>query len=175
MVVELCAGKGYLLEFLRRRGYRYLVGYDLEGCRYNSMVKCVDLNNYMPPIGSRIVWVFQHCIEHLDQDRVVEMIGYALNNDFARIKAIIGIVPGHLSNDPTHVVNHYHYEDLLNLIREIKPRYWYIRPDMMSYINPSATDYLVIMSNKPFNPKKTYPILLRYVLGLTRRIINKYI
>ncbi len=169
-IVELCAGKGYLIEFLSKRlPYNKYVGVDLEGCKYSNKVICMDLNQKVPPEGD--IYIFQHCIEHLEQDKVINLLKYCLRKG----RAIIGIVPGHYSDDPTHVVNHYHYEDLLELISEVKPKYYYIRPDLMSYINPSITDYLIILSNSPIDTKKTFPRILRYGLGIYRRVFKFFI
>ena len=167
-IVELCAGKGYLIQYLKEKGYKEVIGVDLEGCKYSNDVICIDLNKEYPPEGD--VYIFQHCIEHLNQNRVVQLLRHCLNNG----EAIIGIVPAHKVNDPTHIVNHYHYEDLLEMIKKINPPYWYIRPDLMSYVNPVVLDYLIIMSNKPFNPKRTFPLIVRYSLGFSRKMINMY-
>lgn len=167
-IVELCAGKGYLLEFLSRRlPHNEYIGVDLEGCKYSNNVKCVDLNKEYPPKGD--IYIFQHCIEHLDQNRVVELMRYCLDNGVA----IVGIVPAHKSDDPTHVVNHYHYDELLELINKVETKHYYIRPDLLSYVNPSDLDYLVILSNIPIDKKKAFPKMFRYVHGIFRRLFNK--
>jgi len=168
-IVELCAGKGYLLEFLRKRfPYNKYIGVDLEGCRYSSDVVCMDLNRYDPPKGD--IYVFQHCIEHLDQDRVIEILRYCLRHG----RAVIGIVPGHHSSDPTHVVNHYHYIDLISMILMVHPKCFYIRPDLLSYVNPKDRDWLIILSNEDFDPVNTFPRFFRYALGILRRTYRYY-
>ena len=175
-IIELCAGKGYLIDYLRKRlPYNKYIGVDLEGCMYNKEIKCMDLNKELPPRGD--FYIFQHCIEHLDQDRVITLFMKILHE--WKAKAVIGIVPGHLCDDPTHVVNHYHLRDLEELIKKIDPPYYYIRPDIMSYVEPNSMDYLVILSNVPFDPRKTFPKIMRYGLLFFRKtvlfILNRYI
>lgn len=166
-VVELCAGKGYLIEYLRSKypGNQY-VGVDLEGCRYSEHVVCMDLNKQYPPSGD--IYVFQHCIEHLDQNRVIDLLRYCLKHGLA----VVGVAPGHRVGDLTHVVNHYHYEDLIKLVRKTGAKHFFIRPDLLSYVSPKDRDWLIILSNKPVDPRKTYPLFFRLAHGLLRRVVR---
>ena len=177
-IVELCAGKGYLLEWLERTKLplNEYIGVDLEGCKYNPRIKCMDLNKEDPPKGD--IYISQHCLEHLNQDRVIELLRTSLENGIASIH----IVPGHYVNDPTHVVNHYHYEDLEQIIEKLNPKYYVIVPDSVSYTNPRVLDYLMILSNVPINKKKLLPLTMRLsllfakiALRLERKRMNAYL
>lgn len=165
MIIELCAGEGLLLEFLRRRGYRNLCGCDLVASPEKKVYRC-DLNEQDPPSNGKY-YIFQHCIEHLDQNRVAELFRKILHQ--WRARAIVGIVPGHYTLDPTHIVNHYTYSDLLELVDKVKPRYWKIRYDMKSFIDPYSSDFLIIFSNKPIK-RTTYPLWFLPLVAVVRVI-----
>ena len=141
-IVEWCSGEGGLIDYLKLKGYRNVIGCDIlaRDIGRGDVVFC-DLNRDNPPRGD--VVVFQHCIEHLDQGRVVELLRWSLDN----YRFVIGVVPGHHSDDPTHVVNHYEYADVVNIVKKVGARFYDVAPDSASYIHPENTDYIVVLSN----------------------------
>lgn len=154
-ILELGAGRGLLIRFLREKGFRNTFGFDLN--RVNGLVYELDLENNDPPEAD--CYIFQHFIEHIDQSRILQLLKYC----YEKGRAVIGIAPGYYSPDPTHVVSHYEYEDLLWIIREVKPQYYLIRPDIMSYINPRVKDWLIIMSKTPIRGD-ALPIIIKLIL-----------
>lgn len=159
IIVELGAGEGFLLDFLRKKGFQNVIGVDLRGD--GRRVIRTDLEKEYPPKGN--IYVFQHVIEHLNQERVVDLLRYCLSVG----RAIVGIVPAHLSDDETHVVNHYEFEEIEALIKRINPKHYLIKPDLMSYANPIARDWLIVLSKEPIR----LPVLYRLVSALPNAMI----
>lgn len=166
VIVELCAGKGYLMHFLSRKLGNEVVGVDLEGCKYNNKVICMDLSKEDPPIGD--IYVFQHCIEHIPQLRARNILKQALTHG----RAVIGILPGHKVDDPTHIVNHYHLDDIMDIVRYVNPPYFIVRPDIRSYAYPASLDYLLVMSKTPVKKVDTIPARLALAVWLYRKLLS---
>ena len=167
VIVELCAGKGYLINYLSNRLENKIIGVDLEGCKYNNRVICMDLSRHDPPKGD--IYIFQHCIEHIPQLRVRSILKQALNHG----RAIIGILPGHHVRDPTHIVNHYHLNDIIDIVQYVNPPYYIIRPDINSYAYPSNLDYLLVMSKTPIKKIDTIPLKLASIIYIYRKMLGK--
>ena len=146
-IVELGAGEGYLIDFLRKKRYN-VIGVDLLGD--GKKVLRLNLEREFPPEAD--IYIFQHLIEHLNQNRARELLEYCI----IKGRAIIGICPAHHVDDPTHVVNHYEYEELEEFISGSAP-YYHIRPDLLSYIEPKARDWLVVLSKTKI--KNSLPFL----------------
>ena len=144
-IIELGSGRGLLIKFLRRKGYGNDIGFDLNGV--DGLVYELDLERENPPEAD--CYIFQHFIEHIDQSRALQLLRYC----YEKGRAVIGIALGHYCPDPTHIVNYYEHEDLINIVNQVKPRHYIIRPDFMSFINPTARDWLVIMSKTPIKGK----------------------
>ena len=174
-IVELCAGKGYLVSRLKRWFPDYFVfGYDIEGYKYSDNVSKIDLETTDPSPAD--YYVFQHCLEHLNQDRVVDLLTYMARNS----KGYVGILPGHYVDDPTHIINHYHVGEVKRIVEEvgrrlesIKAIYYCIRPDILSYIYPEYMDYLVVVSDRPVKCFRTLPFKYRTLRGIVRRMLER--
>ena len=136
-IVDLGAGGGYLVDFLRARGFR-VIGLDLVGD--GEKVHRCDLEVEDPPLAD--YYVFQHFLEHIRQERALEL----LSKCYRQGKAVVGILPGHWSDDETHVINH--YPDILKIVEHVKPACYCIRPDTLSYVSPRSRDWLLILSKK---------------------------
>ena len=173
VIIELCAGKGYLTELLDRKFPRYVVfGYDIEGYKYSNYVFRLDLEETRPSPAT--YYVFQHCLEHISQNRVVDLLSYmALVS-----RGIVGVLPGHMLRDPTHKVNHYHLNDVHRIMKKVSERigqdkniYYCVRPDIHSYIYPSDLDYLLVITDRRVECKHTLPPWFRMFLKINRRLI----
>ncbi len=163
-IVELGAGEGGLLRFLVKHGYRNVIGYDL--LYEDDLVVRADLTKVLPepPFD---VCISQHFLEHIPQDRAIELAKWCLSHGLL----FIAIVPGHHNKDPTHIVNHYEYEDLLSFVKKVNAPYWRIEPDMMSFVNPAARDWLVVLSRKPI-PRKVKPFWFTTLIRMIRTVFK---
>jgi len=135
-VLELGCGTGNLLEFLRDNGY-IVVGLDISmyavrKCREKGLIAIVA-SAEKPPFRDKAFDIVcsQHLLEHCHDDRT------ALYHSIRMARrGVIHIVPGHPSNDPTHVRNHYTEDMVRELIKGMlnatyfpdtgKPRDWII-------------------------------------------------
>ena len=167
LIVELCAGKGYLIRFLGERIPSRIIGVDLEGCRYSRDVECLNLALEDPPQAD--IYVFQHCIEHLPQERAKCILKRALVHG----RAVVGILPGHHVDDPTHKINHYHIVEIKSIIDYVRPPYYVVRPDIRSYAYPGTLDYLLVMSNTPIRKEDTVPRRLALLVKAYRSILAR--
>ena len=147
-IVELGAGEGFLLDFLKMKGYKNVVGIDIRGD--GKKVIRMDLERNYPPQAD--YYIFQHFIEHINQKRAIGLLKYC----YSKGKAIIGILPGHFVNDESHIINHYEYEDVLSLVAKISPKFYVIRPDIASFANPAVRDWLLILSKKRISARQTF-------------------
>ncbi len=167
-VFELCAGAGGLIRFLRGKGYRRVSGCDIRGD--GGAVLTCDLNKGLPGYAVAKYYVFQHCLEHLDQEAAENILRECMR----RGEGVVGILPGHMVGDPTHVVNHYHYEEVMKLARASKAEYVVVVPDMASYVHPESRDWLLVLSHHPFKLKRPWWFVLahrfmRRMLGAATR------
>ena len=159
-IVDLGAGEGGLVKFLRSRGYHKAVGFDVAV--ENEYVRKMDLTRDLPHQPD--VCVFQHFLEHIPQERAVGILAYCLTEGYAAV----GILPGHYSDDPMHVVNHYEYEELDTLARRVADAIhttrvaYRIEPDTVSYLTPKARDWILAMAKHlpEIPPLKPLPIRL---------------
>jgi hypothetical protein len=165
IIVDLGAGEGGLVRYLRRKGYRNTIGFDVAV--ENEYVKRMDLTRETP--RGFDVCVFQHFLEHIPQERAVELLAHCVSEGVAAV----GIVPGHFSDDPTHIVNHYEYEEALDLARRAAARAggaYRVEPDTLSYLSPEARDWIIALARHlpEIPPLKPLPIrLARKALALT--------
>lgn len=170
-IIELGAGSGGLIKFLKAQGYRNVIGIDLL---YSSQdVMLWDLEKNMPPKAD--AYVFQHVLEHLDQNRAKELLKYC----YEVAGKVVGILPAHYVEDPTHMVNHYTKRDIYDLIDYVQPKFFVLTPDMWSYVVPDDLDYLLIMGEdyiRKFRPHwfswLRYPLWL-YMMRLKGRLENE--
>ncbi len=163
-IVELGAGEGLLLRFLMRKGYRLLRGYDIS--YQDEMVRKRDLTRE-PPDPPFDVCISQHFLEHIPQDKALDLLAYCIEEGWASIN----IIPGHFSTDPTHIINHYEYEDAINLAKKVcrkagSPCYFRVEPDTMSYISPIGRDWILVISRRRVETLK--PKLFHYLLSLKK-------
>ena len=92
----------------------------------------------------------------------------------SKARAVVGILPGHLVGDETHVINHFHHHldgiikglfgevrvVSIETLRRLFNRYGYphvvIAPDSHSYSAPWDLDWLLIASKAPINRAVIY-------------------
>ncbi|NPA98568.1 MAG: hypothetical protein GXO43_04230 [Crenarchaeota archaeon] len=153
---ELCAGNGGLMRFLYRHGFHSIGGCDIRGD--GEIIDVCDLNKGLPDNIRAKYFVFQHCLEHLDQEAAKKLLRQCME----RGEAVIGILPGHHTRDPTHVVNHYDLEQVVDLVLASNAPYILVTLDMASYVHPENRDWLVIMSRKPFKLKRPWWFRIGY-------------
>ena len=163
-IVDLGAGTGLLVRFLRARGYD-AVGVDL--LYSDELVSRADLAIEDPPPAR--AYTAQHFLEHIPQGRAMELIAIALR----RGACFVAVLPGHYSSDPTHVVNHYELPDARGLAEEalrLAGRgYYRVEPDTWSHVDPASRDWILAVSPRPVPPLKPYWI--RIPLGAYRRLM----
>jgi len=150
LIVELGAGSGGLIDYLRRKGWNRILGVDL----FNSSKDIVkmDLRHSNPPPAD--AYIFQHFLERIPQRRARELLKYCY--DSAK-KGVAGILPAHYVLDPTHVINHYTLKEVRELIDYVQPKFYVLAADMWSHVMPIDLDYLLIMSKKRihrFRPRR---------------------
>lgn len=161
-IVDLGAGEGFLVRFLRGRGYWKTVGFDVAV--ENEYVRRMDLTRELPHDPD--VCVFQHFLEHIPQDRALAILAYCLTRGYA----VVGILPGHHVNDPTHVVNHYEYEDVVSMMERLQDlmhgaRVEYrVEPDTVSFLNPRARDWVLAASTAHPGIPPLKPLRVRLAL-----------
>lgn len=148
-VLEVGCGTGQLVEYLTSRGFV------AEGCDISEYavskarergLNVINCNAEKLPYSSNSfdTVVSQHLLEHCpsDVDALLEMIRVA------RFR-VINVLPGHWSDDPTHIRNHYTLEMILKLINNIKKRIegltFIILPDSHSLSHPHDWDWLLIV------------------------------
>ena len=164
-IVDLGAGSGGLIRFLRSKGFKHVYGVDL--LYHDEYVIQLDLEKSWPPEAD--VYVFQHFLEHIDQDRARELLKHCYDVSYF----IIGILPGHYSRDPTHVVNHYDLGSIYEFVDYIQPRNFYVTVDTLSYINPLFRDFILIISKNKINIRfrpLSFKLLHRFNHVLFRRL-----
>lgn len=137
-ILDLGAGSGGLIRYLREKGYKHVYGVDL--LYSDEYVMQMDLTREDPPEAD--AYIFQHFLEHIPQDRALELLKYC----YEGAGRVIGILPGHYSEDETHVVNHYTKRMIMDMIDVIQPKFYVLTPDLWSYLDPSSLDYLLILS-----------------------------
>ena len=172
VVMEVGAGTGGLIKFLHSRGFTNVFGCD-PYTRAPGIMYC-RLPDEVPPAD---VYVFQHVLEHVGD---IEGSVKALS----RAWAVVGVLPGHLNEDETHVVNFFHHHldgtvkglfgevriMSIDTVRQLFNKYGYphvvVTPDTHSYFAPWDNDWLLIASKKPIN---TLPIRM-HMLGTALRL-----
>ena len=170
-IYELCAGSGGLIAFLRSKGYANVSGCDI---RSRGIVEYCDLEKGLPENVEADYFVFQHCLEHISQESAKKVLSSAVR----RSKGVVGILPGHMVGDPTHVVNHYHLEDVIDLAVSSGAEYVYVGLDMASYVHPESRDWIIILSHKPFRVRRPLWFIMvwrfmRFILGVMTRWIHR--
>lgn len=166
-IVDLGAGEGGLVRFLRGKGYYKTIGFDVAV--ENDVVRRMDLTRELPHKPD--VCASQHFLEHIPQERAAGILAYCLTEGMA----FIAVVPGHHSDDPTHVVNHYEYEDLVNFAEKVasmaRRRVSYrVEPDAVSHLVPEARDWLLVMSSVHPDIPPLKPLALRLALKALRGV-----
>ncbi len=164
-VFELCAGSGGLIHFLRVKGYRHVSGCDIRGD--GEVVRICDLNKGLPDYAVAKYYVFQHCLEHLDQEAAKNILRECMR----RGEGVVGILPSHMVDDPTHVVNHYHSKEAVDLALSSGAEYMIVTLDMASYVHPESMDWLIVLSHHPFRLRRPWWFVLahrfmRHMLGV---------
>ncbi len=149
-IVEIGAGTGGLFAWLRQRGWRV---YPCDP--YAPKMPGCALPYDIPPAD---VYIFQHVLEHVeDVERSVEMLSKA--------EIVVGILPGHLSDDPTHVYNFFTLQKfevaegafgrvrvypIEKLAEQFRRAGFYVAyaPDMRSLYAPWDLDWLFVASKR---------------------------
>jgi len=99
-VVDVGCGEGQLVRYLRERGVE-AVGCDVAGgC--GGAGPCDATKPETVPAGK--VWILQHVLEHVPEGAWRPLFAKAAE---AGVKLIVAVVPGHISDDPTHICNHF--------------------------------------------------------------------
>lgn len=148
-ILEVGCGTGKLLEFLMKKGY-VVMGCDISKYAANIAKKKglrVDIcnaENLPYPDKCFDTVISQHLLEHVPNDvkALKEMVRVALYR-------VICLVPGHQTNDKTHVRDHYTLQMILYLIervkREIKNLTFVVLPDSHSLKYPNDWDWIIIV------------------------------
>lgn len=163
-VVELGAGSGGLMRYLRAKGW-HVIGVDLHG---QGEVQRLDLRSHEPPDAD--AYIFQHLLEHLPQQRARWLLKYC----YEKAGKVAGILPAHYNLDTTHVINHYTLKEAYEFIDYVQPKHAVLTADMWSYAMPLDLDYLLIMSKDyihRFRPRRfnwPYRLLSVYLLRVRR-------
>ena len=167
-VFELCAGGGGLIRYLRGKGYRHVSGCDIRGD--GKTVLTCDLNKGLPGYAAAKYYVFQHCLEHLEQVAAKNILRECMR----RGEGVVGILPGHMVGDPTHVVNHYHLEDVVDLALSSGAEYVLVTLDMASYVHPESRDWLIVLSHRPFRLRRPwwFALMLRFARHMLGRCVG---
>jgi len=97
-VVDVGCGEGQLVRYLRERGIE-AVGCDVAG---GCGGPCDVTKPETVPAGR--AWVLQHVLEHVPEGAWRPLFARAAD---AGVKLIVAVVPGHISDDPTHICNHF--------------------------------------------------------------------
>ena len=140
LILEIGCGTGGLLKYLSLNGKR-TVGCDISEYaaskaknRCNFIVICDA--QYLP-FKHKIfdAAISQHVIEHTQKPKqtIIESIRVS------KIKSV-HIIPGHPSDDPTHVKNHYKKEEIENFVKDL-PYRWVLTDDGKT--NPNDLDWLL--------------------------------
>lgn len=163
LIAEIGCGCGGLMKYLRAQGYKYIFGVEKDRTTLYCIPKVfnvfiMDLEVEYPPKAD--IYISQHVLEHIK--RYKELVKWMYENSMLQIH----IVPGHSSDDPTHVINHFTLDLLEDLVDYVGPEHHLIIPDSLSFANPLFLDYIVILSHRPI--KQGFPIPIR----ITRKILR---
>ena len=173
-VVDVGCGEGQLINYLRSRGIT-AVGCDINGGCGNY---CDATRPSTIPKGR--VWVLQHVIEHVPMDTWHALFRHAYETG---VEYIIIVAPGHFSNDPTHMCNHFtpllrtgkytgNYgevvmcglEDLRRLLNQVGYASVVTFVDTHTLTHPWDLDYIVIAGRSEHLLRKLLPWILRRML-----------
>ena len=174
LIIDVGGGTGELARFLRSHGYNAMACDPFSNA---PGVEYCRLPDEVPPAS---IYVFQHVLEHVSD---IEGSIKALS----RARAVVGILPGHLSEDETHVINHFHHHldgvvkgifgevrvMSIETLRQLFNRYFphvVITPDTHSYLAPWDNDWLLIASKKPIN---TRHVKTRQLLTVAKNLIAR--
>ena len=180
-VVDVGCGEGHLVNYLRSRGIT-AVGCDINGGCGNY---CDATRPDTIPKGR--VWVLQHVVEHVPTEAWLPLFKHAFETG---VEYVIIIVPGHFSNDQTHMCNHFIqlklgiYEgkygkvvmcglnDLKQLLRQVGYARVISLVDTHTLTHPWDLDYIVIASRGKHVLRKLLPWILRRKLVQFKALLS---
>jgi len=186
-VVDVGCGGGELVQFLRSRRFK-AVGCDITVTNSTNTIFYCDATK-PETVPTAEAWVLQHVLEHIPKESWLPLFEKAWRTG---VKHIVIVVPGHMSNDRSHICNHFvlngeedarglfgkvklcRLAELTEMLRHIGYNViWF--PDTRSIYAPWNLDYIVIASESRYLKLKLFPWIARSSIGywLLLKLVKK--
>ncbi|MCI4437756.1 MAG: hypothetical protein JHC33_13200 [Ignisphaera sp.] len=190
-VVDVGCGSGELVQFLRSRGFE-AVGCDIAvRSNTDTIFYCDATRPWTIPTAE--AWILQHVLEHIPKECWWRLFDMAHGSG---VKHLVIVVPGHITNDNTHICNHFILDgeddvrgmfgsiklcklsELIHLLKRVGYNViWF--PDTHSIYAPWDLDYIVVASRSKHLKLKLLPWLATSSVGywlllkLLRKALHK--